>query len=224
MPNVLLSDFQYDVFISYNSLDQEWIDCELMPRLEKAQISYIDQSQFGLGHPKLNEIERAIGESHHTLLVITPNYLKSTWQQFDSILVGSYGLDIGEWRAIPAIVQACELPMRLQVLVSVDLRANEATKWKRLICTLSSQPNTEVQESTVSDRALRLLAQLFRDNMSCSASFKYLVEQLNISPDVLQSHLDYLERQGYIVLKRRFLGAQIIRSYSITPEGKTRIK
>jgi predicted nucleotide-binding protein len=133
------AEYRYDVFISYSHADQTWVRDELLPRLEAAGISYIDQLQFELGRPTLDEIERAIKESHRTLLILTPSYLEDTWRQFDSILVGSYGLDIGKWPAIPVIVRPCDLPKRLSVLVSIDLCTSDEDSWQRLINALSPQ-------------------------------------------------------------------------------------
>jgi hypothetical protein len=72
------AEYRYDVFISHSHADQTWVRDELLPRLEAAGISYIDQLQFELGRPKLEEIERAITESRRTLLILTPRYLKDT--------------------------------------------------------------------------------------------------------------------------------------------------
>jgi hypothetical protein len=133
------AEYSYYVFISYSRADQEWVRSELLPRLKKTRISYIDQLNFELGRPKLDEIERAIRESRRSLLILTPSYLEDTWRQFDSILAGSYGLDVGEWRAIPAIKDKCDLPARLRALVRVDLSAADENEWQRLVRALSPQ-------------------------------------------------------------------------------------
>jgi len=130
------ADYKYDVFVSYSHADQAWVEGELLPRLETSGIRYIDQLQFELGHPKLDEIERAVVESRKSLLIISLAYLDSSWGQFDSILASSYGLDIGEWPAIPVMIQPCELPKRLKVLVSLDLSESDEDSWQRLVNTL----------------------------------------------------------------------------------------
>ncbi len=130
------AEYRYDVFISYSRADQAWVEGELLPRLEAAGIRYFEQLRFELGRSKLEEIERAIVQSRRTLLILSPAYLTSDWRQFDSILVSSYGLDIGEWPAIPVIVEQCELPSRLQVLVSLDMRKPDEDTWQRLVNTL----------------------------------------------------------------------------------------
>jgi hypothetical protein len=48
-------------------------------------------------------------------------------------MASSYGLDIGEWRALPVIVRACDLPGRLAVLPYLDLQTADEDQWQRLI-------------------------------------------------------------------------------------------
>ena len=136
--------YTYDVFISYSDDDRNWVDLELLPRLEREGVRFIDPSQFEPGRPRLIEIERATQESRRTLLILTPAYLRDAWQQFDSILVGSRDLETGKWRVIPAIIRPCELPARLHALVSVDLSTDEACEWQRLISAVS--PPQEVKK------------------------------------------------------------------------------
>jgi len=127
------TDYKYDVFISYSRADLAWVEGELLPRLEAAGISYNYQLQFELGRPQLEEIERAVIQSRKTLLALSPAYLASDWQQFDSILSGSYDLDKGQWRTVPAIVQPCKLPTRLRALVSIDFCTPDEDSWQRLV-------------------------------------------------------------------------------------------
>ncbi len=128
--------FPYDVFISYSQTDREWVRKNLVPRLESVGITYVDQHQFKPGHPRLEEIERAIVESHKVLLVLSPAYLADNWRQFDSVLASTYNLDIGDWRAIPIIIRPCELPKRLEALVSLDLCIPDESLWNQLISNL----------------------------------------------------------------------------------------
>lgn len=134
--------YRYDVFISYCDADEEWVQHELAPRLEAASVHVGDRFAFAPGHPKLDEIERAVRDSRFVLLVLTPAYLNDAWRQFESILAASYGLDLGEWRAIPVLLAPCELPPRLRALVPVDLRdpINSAREWERLLHTIAPLP------------------------------------------------------------------------------------
>jgi len=139
---------KYDVFISYSDADQQWVRRKLIPRLKEVGLTYIDRFRLKLGHPRLQETERAIKESRWTLLILTKSYLEDTWSRFDSILVGSHDLEIGEWQAIPVIVEPCELPTRLNALIPMDLCAADESAWRHLLHTLSRRSENESGRST----------------------------------------------------------------------------
>ena len=72
--------YTYDVFISYSHHDEEWVEEALLPRLEAAGLKVcIDFRDFRLGAPSVMEMERAVLDSHRTVLVLTPNYVQSQW-------------------------------------------------------------------------------------------------------------------------------------------------
>ncbi|MEW6402178.1 MAG: toll/interleukin-1 receptor domain-containing protein [Chloroflexota bacterium] len=67
--------FKYDVFISYSHKDEEWVVNTLLPTLEKAGLSVcIDYRDFDAGRPSIVNMEDAVDESRHTVLVLTPNW------------------------------------------------------------------------------------------------------------------------------------------------------
>ena len=67
------AEFIYDVFISYSHADRAWVWDELLPRLEGAGLRVcIDKRDFEIGVPSLVNMERAVDNSHHTLIVLTP--------------------------------------------------------------------------------------------------------------------------------------------------------
>lgn len=147
--DLTMSEYKYDAFINYSSTDKEWVKRELLPRMDRAGIRYIEQRQFKPGRSRLDEIERAVRASRWRLLILSPSYLADTWQQFGNILAISYGLDIGEWRVIPIFKESCELPSRLSLLIPVDLRTGDEAEWERLITELVPQPRSvEHQESS----------------------------------------------------------------------------
>lgn len=203
----------YDVFISYSPADQGWVTNELLPKLEHVGIRYTEQLLFELGRPKLDEIERAIKESHRTLLVLTPNYLEDTWGQFDSILVGSYGLDTSSWKTIPVITKACDLPARLRALVAVDLHQSSEQSWQRLINALSptqlEKSNKQISQNEYNSRTVRnglealsemMIAPDIRAAMvAFRTDFQAVCEQIEILGNYKDLHdlLHTLEFQSY---------------------------
>ncbi len=132
--------YKYDVFISYDEKDVTWVQENLIPKLGCNEITYIEPLEFELGVPKASLIETAIKNSRKILLIITESYLRNYWNQFDGFLSISYGLNIGQWRTIPIIVENCELPERLSALSYLKLyQGDSAAQWERLIKNLKSQ-------------------------------------------------------------------------------------
>ena len=77
-------------------------------------------------------------QSRFTLLIVSQAWLDSEWQQFDDLLSTTFGVQTRTWRAIPLIMEECELPARLNMLVKVDLVHNNNGDWARLMRTLSA--------------------------------------------------------------------------------------
>jgi hypothetical protein len=76
-----------DVFISYSHADATWVREWLQPRLEAATLSTsIDWRDFDVGVPSLENMERAVDHSRHTLLVLTPAWVSSEWTAFELLL------------------------------------------------------------------------------------------------------------------------------------------
>lgn len=136
--------YPYHVFVSYCEADQAWVQNELLPQLRAASLAVIEQSDFELGAPKLSNIEQAINNSHHTLIVITPAWLDSKWAQYDWFLVRSKDPDASERRLIPLRLLPCQLPESIAMLTYADF-TNPATKeaeMKRLLLDLGATPES----------------------------------------------------------------------------------
>ncbi|MCB0123687.1 MAG: toll/interleukin-1 receptor domain-containing protein, partial [Caldilineaceae bacterium] len=68
-----ITNFDYDVFISYSSRNAAWVRGELLPQLDTAGLkTFIDFRDFEIGAPSINEMERGVLTSRRTLLVLTP--------------------------------------------------------------------------------------------------------------------------------------------------------
>ena len=76
----------YDVFISYSSLDSDWVINNLMNPLESLDPPYnlcLHERDFQVGIPICDNITRAIEGSKCTLVVVSKNWLESDWCQFE---------------------------------------------------------------------------------------------------------------------------------------------
>src|SRR6266540_4644126 len=82
------ASFKYDVFISYSSADEQWVEHTLLKTLEDAGLRVcIDFRDFAVGRPTIINIQDAALQSRHTLLVITQDWIKSEWTLFESLLI-----------------------------------------------------------------------------------------------------------------------------------------
>ena len=81
------TEFKYDVFISYSHKDEERMVNTLLPALENAGLTgCIDYWDFDAGKPSIVNMEDAVDESRHTVLVLTPNWTESEWTDFEAVL------------------------------------------------------------------------------------------------------------------------------------------
>ncbi len=135
------SEFPYDVFISYNSTDLPWVRSELLPRLEKAGLRVcIDFRDFDAGAPRPTEVERAILTSRKTVLVLTPSYLSSEWDEFGNLMLQALDPASRQRRLIPVLKEKCDLPLRLNFLWPVDFikPVDRSLSWVQLLTTLGA--------------------------------------------------------------------------------------
>ena len=103
--------YPYDVFVSYSHVDRAWVDGWLLPRLEAAGVRVcIDHHDFDIGAPALENMERAVAASRHTLLVLTPAWMQSEWTTFESLLVQGQDPAGLHRRTLPILRHSCAVP------------------------------------------------------------------------------------------------------------------
>jgi hypothetical protein len=136
-----IESYRYDVFISYSQHDEAWARDRLLPKLEGAKLHVcIDVRDFEIGAPRLTEIERAVVQSRKTLLVLTPAYLASEWDEFESLLVQMLDPAARKRRLLPLLLKQCQLPLRIRALNSLDFTKPgiEQPQFERLIKTIKT--------------------------------------------------------------------------------------
>ncbi|XP_077994061.1 toll-like receptor 2 [Glandiceps talaboti] len=81
------TDKEFDAFVSYNSKDQKWVLRTLVPHLEKKCSTKfkicVDYKSFIPGKFIVDNIMDSIENSRKTLLVLSPNFVKSEWCYFE---------------------------------------------------------------------------------------------------------------------------------------------
>jgi hypothetical protein len=125
-PPMAASNTHDDVFISYSHADATWVREWLQPRLEAATLSTsIDWRDFDVGVPSLENMERAVDHSRHTLLVLTPAWVSSEWTAFELLLTQTTDPAARRRRLIPLLLQPCQPSRRIAMLTYADFTRKE---------------------------------------------------------------------------------------------------
>jgi len=138
--------YDYDVFISYSSVDRAWVRNDLLPVLEGAGLTVcIDYRDFPRGAFTVSAIEQALQRSRKTLLILTPAYLQSEWTAFEGYLLQTRDPTNQQLRLIPLLHTPCELPPRLLAMTYVNFAdpADRALAWRQLLTALGRPPLPE---------------------------------------------------------------------------------
>jgi len=136
------SKFEYDVFISYSHRNKNWVHGVLLPRLEKANLKvFIDFRDFKIGAASVKEMERGITRSQKTLVVLTPEYLKSSWAEFEILMIQTLSPANRDLRVIPVLRKECSLPTSISYMNYVNLvnPKNKEAEWRRLLDALGGE-------------------------------------------------------------------------------------
>ncbi len=139
------ANYIYDVFISYSHADQDWVRNWLQPWLEAAGLRVcIDHRDFEIGRALLDNIEWAVDNSRHTLLVLTPAWIESQWTDFECLLIGTADPAGRKHRLIPLMLKACDLPHRIAMLTYADFTrpSEREMRMGKLVKSLSPTAST----------------------------------------------------------------------------------
>lgn len=145
LPSVLPPDsYQYDVFISYQGKepDKSWVRKTLLPYCESKGLRVNLDIRFPLGVPTIKSMERAIQQSRYTLIVLSPNYLESSFADFENLMAQHLGLEQSKNRLIPILREPCNPRLGLQILFMLDMTDDEEfdMNMERLVYQLRQPP------------------------------------------------------------------------------------
>jgi len=128
------SIYKYDTFISYSHKDSEWVTKILLPTLDRWGVKYgIDFKDFEAGQSIVKEMEKVIVESRKVILVLTPQYTKSDFTQFEHQVGRKLDPEIARAKLLPILREDCDIPESLRDLVAVILvDPIEEDQWGRL--------------------------------------------------------------------------------------------
>ncbi len=108
----------------------------LLPNLEKSGIPcHIDYRDFEIGLPSLINMERAVETCEKTILVLSPNWVKSEFAQFEGVMLQTESPLNLKKKIIPLMLSSCDLPKRLSIFTYADFseESEQSDQFKRLI-------------------------------------------------------------------------------------------
>jgi len=144
------------VFISYSHKDKDWVRDWLLPRLEKEELqTHIDFRDFEIGVPSVVNMERAVEQCAKTILVFTPDWVKSEWCNFEGIMLQTEDPIGLKKKILPLMLDHCVLPPRLKIFTYADFQDenNWGFQFERLLKQIKKD-FAEVEEPAVKFPAL----------------------------------------------------------------------
>ncbi|XP_033109364.1 toll-like receptor 13 [Anneissia japonica] len=148
----------YDAFISYNSKDVEWINKVLQPTLEAPPYNLklcIDYRDFLVGEAIIQNIANSVRFSRKTVLVISNNFVRSEWCNFELEMARNRMFDSHEDVLVSILlenVKYSSMPILLQKVLRkktyIEWPKEEGRKafWTRLARAINS-PNVSLEAS-----------------------------------------------------------------------------
>lgn len=180
-----------EIFISYNRGDKEWVNGYLEPLLTAANIPYvIDEKDFPIGAPLEESIRKLIQECRYTLMVMTPEWVRGKWTNYESELAVQGKPRIDSSRLLPLKLKDCDVPPHIVRNVYLDIsrartRDDDITK---LLSDLGvSEEKIKEALAIVSKKPLYFLIELLTEDEASSsmAEVKRMLDQIRQSNDVL---------------------------------------
>jgi len=147
----LSGEDKYDVFISYNKADLEFVR-KLVRKIEREHIKgnlikvFFDEWDIEPGENILLKIEEAEPSSRFIVLVMSPEWLKSNWTTLERV-IPVYDDPAGlKGRIIPIMRRRCEPPPSIRILKWLDFTtdSNFEREVKKLIARIKGQTLREV--------------------------------------------------------------------------------
>ena len=130
-----LDEKDYDAFVAYCHKDVDWVLRTLLPYLEAPQCGFhlcVHDRDFVPGVAITKNIMTAIEYSHRTILVLTPNFMKSGWCDLELQAAHQRALDDRSNYLIIVLLQEVknnDLDETLQLYMKTNTYVNVENKW-----------------------------------------------------------------------------------------------
>lgn len=94
-------ELAYELYISHAEADKEWVERHLLEELGIDRERVLLPAEFTTGRTWLEETERAVATSRHTLLVLTPAHAANPWADLSRRLAAHESIERGQRRRCP---------------------------------------------------------------------------------------------------------------------------
>lgn len=142
----------YDLYVSFHEKDEAWVREWLVPLLEDEGLSVALSDVFLPGASILGETSRLIDESNTIIAVLSPEYLESGWDIFESTLARDMDPSARSRKLIPILLRPSDIPVQMRGLRILDF--TNPIKWKKqldaLVDSLSESDKADVRGDYVS--------------------------------------------------------------------------
>ena len=117
--------YAYDVFLSYahsDRADRQFVTSVVVPLLERLGLRVcLEHRDFGLGLPRIAEIERAVVGSRYTVGVFTPSYVTGPFEELQADLARFQATEARQARFIPLLRRPCAMTLGQRMTAMLDV-------------------------------------------------------------------------------------------------------
>ena len=134
------TEYEYDAFVSYHKDDRSWVRNELHENIDMrdGEVDTIDQPRFRLcihdrdfipGEAIEENILKAIESSRKTIIVLSKNFLKSAWCEFELQIARKECVEKGRNLIIAVMLEPLSVDDKMSRSVERLIRQNTYIEW-----------------------------------------------------------------------------------------------
>jgi hypothetical protein len=173
--------YQHDVFISYSHRDAEWVRSVLVPYLRSSDLRVLIDDDFLAGARARDNMTEAVRQSRYTVAVVTDEWVKSKWSQYESLFTIGLDPDARDRRLIPVMLEKCDAPpyIKDRTWVSFEDPLQNETSMRRLVTALKRVNAARPMDLGPALRACRDSFENACEQIERLADFKHVHDQLH---------------------------------------------
>ena len=188
----------YDAFVSFSQHDMDFVRHELIPQLETPDMPYrlcVHHRDWPVGHSISNTIANSVKHSHRTILLLSDNFMKSEWCNYEFQAAHNKVLKNRDCHLIVVLLQD-KLPenmdedMLLYTQTYTYLKRSDPWFWQKLKFAMPKLTTEEITwRSEHPERMQRILAEQREDMARRGLRFQdgAVVEENERNPTELRS-------------------------------------